>query len=83
MLSIIVPSRNEKYLNKTIDDLLLKAEGDIEIIVVLDGYWPDPIIGDARVHYIHRGSPLGMRAGISRRIYFKNRCALYVWPRLR
>jgi len=21
---------------------MLKAEGDIEVIVVLDGYWPDP-----------------------------------------
>lgn len=65
MLSIIIPSRNEKYLNKTIEDLCAKAEEPIEIIVVLDGYWPAPIITDDRVVYIHRGAPRGMRDGIN------------------
>ncbi len=65
MLSIIIPARNEKFLNKTIEDLLLKAEGDIEIIAILDGYWPDPIINDPKVVYIHRGESRGMRAGIN------------------
>ena len=37
-LSIIIPARNEVYLNRTIKDLQDKATGDIEIIVVLDGY---------------------------------------------
>ncbi|MGD0523100.1 MAG: glycosyltransferase [Candidatus Microgenomates bacterium] len=41
-LSIIIPTRNEKYLQQTIDDIMAKAEGSIEVIVVLDGYWPDP-----------------------------------------
>lgn len=41
-LSIVIPSRKEKYLQKTIDDLIAKAEGSIEIVVVLDAYWPDP-----------------------------------------
>lgn len=65
MLTIIIPSRNEKLLKKTIDDLLAKAKGDIEIIAVLDGYWPDEVIGDDRVRYIHRGVSFGMRAGIN------------------
>jgi len=55
MLSIIIPARTEEYLNKTIQDLLDKATGEIEIFPVLDGY-PDDYkyerIVDPRVHYI-------------------------------
>lgn len=36
MLSVIIPSRNEKYLSKTVDDLFAKAQGKIEVIVILD-----------------------------------------------
>ncbi|MBF8249496.1 MAG: hypothetical protein HW400_97 [Candidatus Levybacteria bacterium] len=36
MLSVIIPSRNEKYLAKTVDDLFAKARGKIEVIVILD-----------------------------------------------
>ncbi len=64
MLSIIIPSRNEKYLNKTIEDLLVKTIKDFEIIVVLEGYWPE-IIQDKRVHYIHFTVPRGMRGAIN------------------
>ena len=39
-LSVIVPARNELFLNKTVDDLFAKAHGDVEVIAVLDGYWP-------------------------------------------
>lgn len=63
-LSIVIPSRNEIFLAKTIRDLLVKAQGDIEIIPVLDGYWPpaEELVQDPRVHYLHRGQPLGLRA---------------------
>lgn len=68
-LSVIIPSRQPEFLQKTIDDLLTKAEGEVEIIVVLDGYWPDPIIEDnPRVVILHQGTihnSLGMRAGIN------------------
>jgi glycosyltransferase involved in cell wall biosynthesis len=64
MLSIIIPSRNEKFLNNTISELLLKARGDIEIIVILDGYWEIPI-ADERVHYIHFTDARGMRNAIN------------------
>ncbi len=64
MLSIIIPARNEKYLNRTVEDILQKAEGEIEIIEILDGYWEAPI-DDPRVKVIHRGAPMGMRAGIN------------------
>jgi glycosyltransferase involved in cell wall biosynthesis len=66
MISIIVPSRNEKYLANTVNDLLQKAEGNIEIIVVLDGYWPAQMpIEDDRVIIIHRGMVHGMRHAIN------------------
>jgi len=65
-LSVVVPARNEIYLHKTISDLLTKAEGNIEVIVILDGYWPTPqLTEDSRLKIIHRGHPLGMRAAIN------------------
>lgn len=36
-LSILIPSKSEPYLQKTIDDIFLHAEGDIEVLVGLDG----------------------------------------------
>jgi len=64
LLSIIVPARNERYLDSTINDILVKAKGDIEVIAVLDGYW-SPIIEDERVHYIHFSDSRGMRNAIN------------------
>ena len=65
MLSVVIPSRNEKYLNKTIHDLLAKAKGEIELIPVLDGTWPLRIVEDSRVHYIHFSESRGMRNAIN------------------
>ena len=64
LLSIIIPSRNEKYLKQTIKDLLSKATGNIEIIAILDDCWGD-IINDDRVHYIHFTESIGMRGSIN------------------
>src|SRR4030043_173560 len=44
MTSIIIPARNEIYLQKTIENVLSNAEGDIEILAMLDGYVPEPQI---------------------------------------
>ena len=66
MLSVIIPSRNEQYLPNTVEDILNKAEGDIEVIVILDGYWPtQPLKDDNRIKVIHRGEPKGMRNAIN------------------
>lgn len=65
-LSIVIPSREEIFLSKTIDDLFNKASGEIEIIAVLDGYWPDPPLVDRdNLIILHRGKPHGMRAAIN------------------
>lgn len=64
MISIIIPSRNEQFLTKTIQDILEKAEGEIEVIAILDGYWIE-LPDDKRVKAIHKGEAKGMRAGIN------------------
>lgn len=64
-VSIIIPSRNEPYLEKTIRGILKSATGSIEVIAVLDGYWPKEIVDDERVHYIHFSESRGMRASIN------------------
>lgn len=67
MLSVVIPSRSERFLQQTVDDLLLKATGEIEIIVVLDGAWQQ-LRDDPRVIIIHQGtlqSSNGMRECIN------------------
>jgi len=64
--SVIIPARNEKYLGKTIDDIFEKAEGEIEVIAILDGYWPSPPIPDRpNLTLVHHTEPIGMRAAIN------------------
>jgi glycosyltransferase involved in cell wall biosynthesis len=68
LVSVIVPSRSERFLVPTVQDLLAKAEGDIEVIVVLDGYWPDPPLPEDpknRIRVIHFGEAKGMRPAIN------------------
>jgi len=65
-VSAIIPARNEPYLQQTIDSLLNNAEGEIEVIAVLDGYWPEqPIKDDKRVVLIHNTEAQGMRSSIN------------------
>jgi len=59
MLSIAIPSRNEKFLRNTILDVLSNATGEIEVFPILDGYEPSvaDLVDDVRVKYIRL--PLG------------------------
>ena len=61
-VSIIITSRTEKFLNNTINDLLAKATGEIEIIAVLDGYGDTPYkkVIDPRVKYISFPLPVNL-----------------------
>lgn len=64
--SIILPVRHELYLKETIDSIYKTATGDFEVIVALDGYWPDPILEDRdNLTIIHLGKRMGMRAAIN------------------
>lgn len=65
-LSVIIPARNELFLPQTIDDIFTKATGEIEVIAILDGYWPDPPLVDRPgLILIHKGAAQGMRSGIN------------------
>lgn len=66
-LSIVIPSKNEIFLKRTIEDVLEKATGEIEIFPILDGYDipEDEEVKDPRVHYIHFKTGLGKRQGIN------------------
>lgn len=65
-VSCIIPSYKDPLLHKTIDSLLENAEGEIEIIVALDGYWPSkPIKNDPRIRIVHLGKNRGMRGAIN------------------
>lgn len=66
MVSIVIPSYLDPFLQKTIDSVLENAEGPIEIIPVLDGYVPQvPLNKDKRVKPIFLSENLGMRAAIN------------------
>ena len=65
-VSVIIPARNEPFLQNTINELFEKAAGDIEVIPVLDAYWPDPALKNSDgLTIIHRGSVQGMRENIN------------------
>ena len=66
MLSVIVPSYKDPILHKTVDSLLDNAQGEIEVIPVIDGYKLDtPLQKDKRLKPIHLKENLGMRKAIN------------------
>jgi len=66
MISVIIPARNEIFLSKTIESLLETSKGEIEVIAILDGYWPDPPVkDDPRVTLIHHTKSIGMRPAVN------------------
>jgi hypothetical protein len=64
MTSVIIPAREEIYLNRTIENLLANATGNVEVIVILDGYEYD-IMKDARIKIIKHKEPLGQRVSMN------------------
>jgi glycosyltransferase involved in cell wall biosynthesis len=62
-LSIVIPARNELFLARTVQDIVENRRGKTEVIVVADGYWPDPVIEDyPDVHLVHYAKSIGQRA---------------------
>jgi hypothetical protein len=66
-LSVIIPARNEEYLERTMRDVLSNARGNTEVIAILDGYLPDPPIeiGDERAIFLHYEQSIGQRQAIN------------------
>lgn len=66
-LSIVIPSRNEMFLSKTIEDILEKKRGKTQIIATLDGAWADPPIKDhPDIVLIHYSESIGQRAAMNK-----------------
>lgn len=62
-LSILIPSRNEEFLARTIQDILENIEADTEVIAVLDGVLAEPPIPQHdRVNVIYLQKSIGQRA---------------------
>jgi len=65
-LSVIIPSYKDPLLAKTIESILQNAEGNIEVIAVLDGYKPKfDIPKDTRVKLIQLEKNVGMREALN------------------
>ena len=64
-VSVIVPSRNEGFLQATVDDLLAKASGEVEILPILDGYEPNPPLTEHPQVRPIRTKPLGLRNSVN------------------
>src|SRR6185503_18421045 len=62
-LSILIPARNEEWLAQTVEDLLKNKRGRTEILVGLDGYWPNPGVPDHDdVTILYEPVSIGQRA---------------------
>jgi glycosyltransferase involved in cell wall biosynthesis len=62
-LSVLIPARNEEFLQQTIDDVLRNSGEQTEVIAVLDGYIPKPELKstDPRVTIIYNPEAKGQR----------------------
>lgn len=70
MITVIIPAREEKYLKRTIENVLENAEGVIEIIAICDGWWPEEDLKEypfthEYVRLIHNTEARGQRPGIN------------------
>lgn len=68
-LSVVIPSYKDPYLFKTIDSIVNNSgleDDEIEIIPVLDGYYPDkPLRDDVNIVTVHVGKNRNMRESIN------------------
>jgi glycosyltransferase involved in cell wall biosynthesis len=60
-LSVVIPARNEEFLQRTVEDILKNKRGETEVIVGLDGYQPNlPTYSDVKI--VHYEESIGQRA---------------------
>jgi glycosyltransferase involved in cell wall biosynthesis len=88
LTSIIIPSRigpsdpndppeiqklKKALPSMTVDDLFANARGQIEVILMLDNCWPDPLPKENKnLRIVHKGQATGMRDSINRGIALSN-----------
>ncbi len=62
-LSVLIPARQEEFLDRTIQDVLQHSKANTEVIAILDGYLPNPpLIFNPRVTVLHNPVAVGQRA---------------------
>jgi len=50
-----------------VEDIFRQAKGPVEVIMMIDGAWPDPPVKDhPNLTLVHKGVPMGMRDSINR-----------------
>lgn len=64
-VSVIIPARKERYLDRTIKEVFAKLGGSFEVIVTLDG---DDVKRIKGVKYIYNPTSLGMRTAINQAV---------------
>lgn len=62
-LAVVIPARNERWLNLTVADVLEHRTADTEVIVILDGEWPEvPLPQHERLTVVFLPESIGQRA---------------------
>ena len=65
-LSVIIPSRNEEFLSRTVEGVLDKKRGKTEVIVIMDGSWANPPLKDhPDVTIVYHKKSIGQRAAVN------------------
>jgi glycosyltransferase involved in cell wall biosynthesis len=65
-LSVIIPARNEMFLNYTVNNVLENSDEGTEVIAILDGEWPEvPLPQHDRLKVIFFPKSIGQRAAIN------------------
>jgi len=65
-LSILIPSRNEEFLARTVKDVLENIEGETEILVALDGVWANPTLPQhPKLTIVYLPESIGQRASLN------------------
>ena len=63
MVSIVIPSRNERFLKETVDDIFKNARGNFEVIVVLDEQ-DQPLEPRPGLIVLKKEGPPGMKSAL-------------------
>lgn len=67
MISVLIPARNERYLQRTIDDLATKLKLPYEVLVGLDAWQPDPPLREqANLKIYYSSQRVGTRVLINK-----------------
>ena len=66
-LSVIIPSRNEHYLQKTVSDILSKATGEIEVLALFDEN-PQELKPHPRLRILKKKGNPGLRSAINQAV---------------